>query len=787
MRNLILAIILIAHQVTFAQTYKIVDTGVTTHYSTDAIISATSSGDAFHGQDASYKGNQPSYTNNGDGTITDNITGLMWEEDMGEKISYTDALTKAKNSTLGGHTDWRVPTIKELYSLANFTGRCFGDDVIDKFIDTDYFKQPIGDESIGERQIDAQTWSSTVYTSTTMGGDTTIFGYNFVDGRLKGYPKYDKRTGVARTMYFRLVRGNTAYGVNNFVDNGDGTITDKATGLMWQQADDGTTRNWENALSYAEDLTLAGHNDWRLPNAKELHSIVDYSRSPDATNSPAIDPLFSCTSFNNPEGNSTYGYYWTGSPLMDGTQPYSDAVYICFGEAQGQMTFPPTNTPAIYDTHGAGASRNDPKEKASGTTYPTYWGPQGDIIYVNNYVRAVRTATVSIQGSIQPSNSGSIKGIGTYNFGATVELMATPETGYNFVNWTENGTEVSKEATYSFAATDNRTLVANFEEEKKPTFQISATVTPTNSGTISGTGTYNSGETVKLMATSKAGFDFVNWTEDGTEISTDSTYSFTVDKNRTLVANFKEKPAPTFEISATANPNNGGTINGTGTYNLGETIKLMATSKAGFDFVNWTEDGTEISTDSTYSFTVDKNRTLVANFKEKPTPTFEISATANPNNGGIINGTGTYELGKIITLIATPESGFNFVNWTENGAEVSTDSTYSFTVDKNRTLEANFATPTGITVLDIDNSFEVYPNPTRELINIKLSDFSIKQSSDIQLFLIDNTGRISELELINFGSNQIQTKIRNQPSGIYYLRLMVDEKPLKTFKIMVNE
>ena len=79
------------------------------------------------------------------------------------------------------------------------------------------------------------------------------------------------------------VRGNAGYATNSFADNGDGTVTDTATGLMWQQADDGVARDWGEALAYAEDLTLAGHGDWRLPNAKELQSIVDYSRSPGAS------------------------------------------------------------------------------------------------------------------------------------------------------------------------------------------------------------------------------------------------------------------------------------------------------------------------------------------------------------------------------------------------------------------------------------------------------------------------------------------------------------------------
>lgn len=376
--------------------YPIVDTGVDDFYNNTSIISAPSSGQAFYGQDASYSGNQPSYTDNGNGTVTDNVTGLMWQQDMGSKITYAQALQNAASSTLGGHSDWRLPTIKELYSLTLYNGRVMGDYAVDMFIDTNYFVQPIGNTAIGEREIDAQTWSVTQYVGLTMMGDSTVFGVNFVDGRLKGYPKYDPQSGNANVAYFRLVRGNMDYGINDLVDNGDGTITDLATGLMWQQSDDGTTRDWENALDYAESLTLAGHDDWRLPNPKELHSILDYTRTPSVTNSPAIDPLFDCTEITDPAGaTGQYGYYWTGSPLQDGTNPYSDAVYICFGKAQGEMESPPNSGNfVLLDTHGAGAVRNDPKTGNPGN-YPSYWGPQGDVQYVFNFTRAVRDAGIA--------------------------------------------------------------------------------------------------------------------------------------------------------------------------------------------------------------------------------------------------------------------------------------------------------------------------------------------------------------------------------------------------------
>lgn len=365
--------------------YKIVDTGVEDFYSNTSLILEPSSSQAYYGQDATYSRNLPNYTDNGNGTITDKITGLMWEQDMGTKISYNDAFSKAENSTLGDYTDWRVPTIKELYSLILFTGKVQGESAIEMFINTNYFNQPIGDVSIGEREIDAQTWSSTEYVGQTMNADETVFGVNFVDGRIKGYPKFKPGSGAANKMYFRMVRSNTEYGENNYVDNGDGTISDLATGLMWQKADDGVSRDWEEALEYCENLELATFNDWRLPNAKELQSIVDYTRSPQTTSSPAINPKFETTEINDPEGNlGHFPFFWTSTTHLDGINPYSGAVYIAFGEGLGQMNG------NLLDVHGAGCQRSDPKS-GNINDYPQYFGPQGDVRCVYNYVRAVRT------------------------------------------------------------------------------------------------------------------------------------------------------------------------------------------------------------------------------------------------------------------------------------------------------------------------------------------------------------------------------------------------------------
>lgn len=190
--------------------------------------------------------------------------------------------------------------------------------------------------------------------------------------------------------FVRYVRGNPDYGVSNFVGNGDGTITDLATGLMWTQQDSGKGMNWEDALAYAENLELAGHDDWRLPNAKELQSIVDYTRSPATTNSPAIDPVFSVTSITDEGGRTNYPSYWTSTTHASSGNSGRAAVYVAFGEALGFMEIPRNSgNRQLMDVHGAGAQRSDPKT-GDPDDFPMGRGPQGDVIRIYNYVRCVR-------------------------------------------------------------------------------------------------------------------------------------------------------------------------------------------------------------------------------------------------------------------------------------------------------------------------------------------------------------------------------------------------------------
>ncbi len=384
--------------------YKVVDTNQSLCYDSSTGATATCSGTGY---DADYSGNQPSYTVSSSGdTVTDNVTELIWTQstdiDGSEAVDYNDkrfqseAVTYCDDLTLDSYSDWRLPDIKEAYSLILFSGEdassYSGTDTstLTLFIDSS-FDRAFGDltttEGIdaGDRIIDGQYASTSIYVSTTMNSDATMFGVNYVDGRIKGYPT------AIKEFYVRCVRGNTDYGVNDYTDNGDTTISDSATELMWQQ-DDSSSTNWEDAISTCEDATTATHSDWRLPNAKELQSILDYSRSPDTTSSAAIDSVFNATSFTNEEGETEWGYYWASTTHADNDDTGKNGTYLSFGRALGYFMG------NILDVHGAGSQRSNSKVDVStnmdsltnsyGTFY--YNGPQGDILRLDNYVRCVR-------------------------------------------------------------------------------------------------------------------------------------------------------------------------------------------------------------------------------------------------------------------------------------------------------------------------------------------------------------------------------------------------------------
>ncbi|MDV7104562.1 DUF1566 domain-containing protein [Vibrio sp. TH_r3] len=361
------------------------------------VIDAPELGDTLYGQDAQYQGLQPSYTDNGDGTVTDNNTGLMWQQTPPSgKMSYDEAKAYVESLNIGGYTDWRLPTIKESFSIANLGGSLNVADITKAvpYLDTEYFDF-FYDE---KKPYTGSYWTSTVTKMLPQNEyekQELNYGFNWADGHLKAYGDGYYRDGTSMNNSIpagvRAVRGEEGvYGVNDYVDNADGTVTDRATGFMWSKQDSGYInddasvrlpddknfgfgRTWVDTLAWVQKMNKAnylGYSDWRLPDAKELQSIVQYGK----TMLPATDA-------NTFDLSRKDVYMWTSTTCGD----FPDtALYLAFGKAWGinLMSDGPVGADSdgeksestsslaaatatvddFVDTHGPGAMRNDYKD-----------------------------------------------------------------------------------------------------------------------------------------------------------------------------------------------------------------------------------------------------------------------------------------------------------------------------------------------------------------------------------------------------------------------------------------
>lgn len=216
----------------------------------------TSSYTNTFGEDHDYTIFSPGFNINGNATVTDTITGLMWQQTDGGEMTIEDAVVYCNNLTLAGFSDWRLPNAHESFSILNHQ-----------------FTNPAIDAGVFAVTA-AEYW----WTSDRQLNDSNKVWVTNAGGGIGNHPKTETiSAGGIKKYHVRAVRDITTPVVipNHFSDNGNGTITDHLTGLFWQKIPYQDTLTWEQALIYADTLTIAGFNDWRMPNIKELQSIND--------------------------------------------------------------------------------------------------------------------------------------------------------------------------------------------------------------------------------------------------------------------------------------------------------------------------------------------------------------------------------------------------------------------------------------------------------------------------------------------------------------------------------
>ncbi len=235
------------------------------------------------GEDSEHTRHPLSFTVSESGLTTyDNNTKLTWERDTSRLwMNASEAVAHCESLSIDGYNDWRMPYMKELVSIADY-----GE--FRPAIDTHAF-------------LNMPRMSSGIWALPISDHPDHVWHVGFPDGHMMGQH-------TASTKLVRCVRADNGAGFhsNEFVDNGDDTVTDRVTGLQWQQLVDADRRKWEGSMEYCHNLELAGKSDWRLPNVKELISIVNYNKT-----SPSIDAEFF------PDTPSKY-FFWSSTSDIGG-------------------------------------------------------------------------------------------------------------------------------------------------------------------------------------------------------------------------------------------------------------------------------------------------------------------------------------------------------------------------------------------------------------------------------------------------------------------------------------
>ena len=365
---------------------------------------------------------------------------------------------------------------------------------------------------------------------------------------------------------------------------------------------------------------------------------------------------------------------------------------------------------------------------------------------INNYV---------INVTANPAEAGTVTGAGNYDHFTTCTLTATPAYSWLFSNWTLNGEVVSTDPTYTFQVTGAADYVANFELGY---VDITAYAVPAGYGNVSGAGEYLIGTTCTLTATPNVGNYFVKWYRGTEPVSTDPEYSFVVTEAATYKAQFAHIA---YTITAEANPEEGGTVSGTGSmFYYNTTCQLVAIANPGYHFESWTLNGNVVSTDYIYDFNVTGSQHFVANFALN---TYEITATVDPEEGGTVTGAGSYTHGQEVTMTATANVDYRFVNWTEGDEVVSEEATFTFTADRDRELVAHFISTVGIGEYDA-MTVTIYPNPVRDKLFVEVD----RQASRCEIYTITGALVYSQDNL----TEKFEIEVSDLVSGAYIIRIV---------------
>jgi uncharacterized repeat protein (TIGR02543 family) len=303
------------------------------------------------------------------------------------------------------------------------------------------------------------------------------------------------------------------------------------------------------------------------------------------------------------------------------------------------------------------------------------------------------------------------EGMFTYDIGTVVSLVAVPATGYQFVNWTGDvGTFANiNAASTTITVNCDCSVTANFEVIAP--VQYGLTISSTAGGSVStpgeGTFTYECGTAVSVVASPATGYKFVNWTGDVDAIANINAVSTTITVNGDYSITAHFEAIPTGQYSLTITSSSGGWVTSPGigpfSYDSGAVVSLVASPTCiyQYQFVSWTGDVDTIANTSAPSTTItmNGNYSIQANFEAIPTSQYSLTISSTAGGSVTTPGEGTFvgDAGLLVNLVATPATGYQFVNWTGNVGTIANVNAASTTIILNGSysIRANFATIPG--------------------------------------------------------------------------------------------
>lgn len=539
------------------------------------------------------------------------------------------------------------------------------------------------------------------------------------------------QSGVAQTGWLYSIRLNLPSGNYNYTLTFKSKSTSSGTGrknTAWIAVDktgayvpsDYTTKIWEDSdyssswTTYSVDLTsYKGHtvsigfkyegtfaHNWFIDDFAITQETAQYTITANSNNTNwgtvsgggTYNSGATCTLVATPASgyqfeswkkngsvvstNATYSFTVTENATYTA---YFSVVPVTYYTINTSVTPTGAGTVTGGGTYPEGASVTLTASNNNGYTFD-HWqdgntqNPRTITVTGNaTYTATFTQDNYTITTGANPPAGGNVTGGGTFHYGETCTLTATPASNYEFAGWQDGNTDNPR----SFTVTGNATYTATFNEVGSTYFTVTANVVPSGAGTVSGTGTYEAGSVIMLTANANQGYTFDHW-NDG---STANPRSVTVNNDLSFTAYFTHN---SYTITVNASPAGAGSVSGGGSYYYGDYATLSATAYTGYEFVGWSDGSSE----NPHQVLVTGNATYTATFSEVGTTYYTVSAYVSPNGAGTVSGTGTFPAGASTTLTATANSGYTFDHWNDG----STQNPRTVTVNNNMSFTAYFNT-----------------------------------------------------------------------------------------------